>query len=385
MFFSYSLRLITPIIIFFILMTSCDEEQVVMKNNVIEASSFIKNEKQASFETLGYSVKFVPLETRESCLLPGNAHIVYVSKADVFISDGKLLYRFGMDGTFKNTIGKIGNGPKEYRAIFGVSFNINKEEVYIYDGNNRITIWDIKGTSIGELNLMVNGYLSCVYKTTNGYWGEQQLYDNKDKDEINIIYIDSIGKLMGNRNMSKLDKLDNLSFHPYPIVKQNGDNYIYFNNYNFSCYVVNDSTRQFFKIELGKYSPDKNKLGNMDYRLEANSDFIEIQDIIYDEKNIFISMRNGQSLRGAIIDKSKGRLLYSEEILHPRIGGGIPLQNECDVKIWPQAQYNNFLYALCDINNLSTQEYEKLISEDVLNADIAEDQRNPLLVILSQE
>lgn len=367
------------------LMTSCDEEQIVMKNNVIAAHSFLKKEKETSFETLGYRVKSIPLETRESCLLPGNAHIVYVSTEDVFISDGKLLYRFGIDGTFKNTIGKIGNGPKEYRAIFGVSFNIKEGKVYIYDGNNRITIWDIKGSSISELNLMVNGYLSCVYKTSNGYWGEQQLYDNKDKDKVNIIYIDSVGKPIGNRNMTRLDKLNNLSYHPFPIVKQDGDNYIYFNNYNFSCYVVNDSTRLSFEIDPGEYSPDKNKLGDMDYRLEANSDFIEIQDIIYDEKNIFISMRNGQSLWGAIIDKSKGRLLGSEEILPPRIGGGILLHNGNDVKIWPQAQYKNSLYALCDINNLSTQEYEKLISEDVLNADIAKDQRNPLLIILSQE
>lgn len=67
------------------------------------------------------SIRYVSLETKEECLLNEELQVI-VSSQYIFIHDfpADKVYRFDANnGKFLNTIGKKGQGPGEYKRLFG--------------------------------------------------------------------------------------------------------------------------------------------------------------------------------------------------------------------------------------------------------------------------
>ena len=80
------------------------------------------------------SIRYVALETTPDILV-GKVKKIIVNNSNIFISSGKKIQRFLLNGSFVWEIDSRGNGPKEYSQIS--DFFIHNERIYILDPNRR--------------------------------------------------------------------------------------------------------------------------------------------------------------------------------------------------------------------------------------------------------
>ena len=73
-------------------------------------------EQEIKLSEVAKSVRVIPLETTEECLL-GTDLKIYYGEEYIFVCDQRqpgAFYRFSKDGKFLNKIGCSGEGPEEY-------------------------------------------------------------------------------------------------------------------------------------------------------------------------------------------------------------------------------------------------------------------------------
>ena len=105
------------------------------------------------------SISFISLETNENVLL-ASAGPVHIDKRNIFVGTiqgqtSSYIYRFDIEGSFINTVGKIGRGPGEYLTM---SFSIDpeSEEVIVFRwlGPRDFIVFDYSGYFKGKLPLI---------------------------------------------------------------------------------------------------------------------------------------------------------------------------------------------------------------------------------------
>jgi hypothetical protein len=88
-----------------------------------------------SFQEVFGELEYIPLETGAECLVgdyPGLQYPV-ITDRDIFFACGRDVFRFGRDGTFRNRIGRLGNGPGEFLSATEICVDERAEEVLVYD------------------------------------------------------------------------------------------------------------------------------------------------------------------------------------------------------------------------------------------------------------
>lgn len=85
-------------------------------------------EQEIKLSEVAKSVRVIPLETTEECLL-GTDLKIYYGEEYIFVCDQRkpgAFYRFSKDGKFLNKIGCSGEGPEEY--IRSLSFSVDEDK-----------------------------------------------------------------------------------------------------------------------------------------------------------------------------------------------------------------------------------------------------------------
>ena len=104
--------------------------------------------KECNVSDYASSIRYVPLETKDECLLNEELQVI-VSSQYIFIHDflADKVYRFDANnGKFLNTIGKRGQGPGEYQKLFGIYVDDVYRKCYLMDSYaNKIYIYDYNG------------------------------------------------------------------------------------------------------------------------------------------------------------------------------------------------------------------------------------------------
>lgn len=90
-------------------------------------------EQQSLLSRLAEDIEFIPLETTNDCLLDEDLSKVVIDGDDVFVSDYLQLVRFDRKGKIKNKIGRVGQGPGEYKQVWKFSVDTVNKQVYIFD------------------------------------------------------------------------------------------------------------------------------------------------------------------------------------------------------------------------------------------------------------
>jgi len=91
--------------------------------------------------TIAGKIRYIPLETTPACLL-SRCRRVEIFNNNIYVAD-KALYKFDMDGSFIQQIGKIGNGPGEYGSVLWFNFIASSNEIILYSyPTGRINIHD---------------------------------------------------------------------------------------------------------------------------------------------------------------------------------------------------------------------------------------------------
>ena len=92
-------------------------------------------------------IEYIPLEfTSEcDCAIGNRIWQVYITTEDIFILSG-VVYRFGINGKFKNVIGKVGRGPGEFPNTNSFTVDTIKRHVYVNaNGMMEIVVYDYDG------------------------------------------------------------------------------------------------------------------------------------------------------------------------------------------------------------------------------------------------
>ena len=111
--------------------------------------------------TLLNDVKFVPLETSPSCLIGQvsdwrNQHFQITE--EYFVIDLKL---FNRNGSFARRIGRLGNGPTEYKSARDVTIDNYEKRIFVYSHwDHRILIYSYKGDLLKSIKDTLPTYQS---------------------------------------------------------------------------------------------------------------------------------------------------------------------------------------------------------------------------------
>lgn len=110
-------------------------------------------------------IEFVPLETKEGCLLDDFIKDIVVTKDNILVFDYTKCYRFDRKGKFLNSIGVQGNGPGEYVKAMDMVVDTLNQWVYFSDTNaNQIVKYDFQGNYLDYFKNGAAGYQNSLYK-----------------------------------------------------------------------------------------------------------------------------------------------------------------------------------------------------------------------------
>ena len=113
----------------------------------------------------------------DSSIFIGNPDKIEVLASDYYILDTKnqkCVLRYSSDGTLKNKIGQLGDGPEEYPSIIDFTINRTSKRIFILSYESTIYIYSLDGTFERKviLNENIINKLACNPKglmTTSSY------------------------------------------------------------------------------------------------------------------------------------------------------------------------------------------------------------------------
>lgn len=377
------LRIISCTLSVILFFYSCSSERPVLNTENMDLEAVLDSSVSETLDGLGYDVHVLLLETTENAYLPKNSHIAHVSDSDILINGSRLLYRFGTDGKFKNTIGRIGQGPYEHAVIASSDVDADNGNILIYDGNKRIIEWSSDGQPIREVALKSDGYIIKVLFQNGHYWAEERTNSNDNTERTSIVLFDGDGNRQEEYPICTNKLRCDISYRPAPIVRKTGETIHYYNNYNTTLYKCDtDSVNELMTMNFGKYAQTGDRINDMASRKAEAAETAETLDFILCEDDLFLLMRKGNSLFCSVIDAS-GSCKVSCPISDPRKGGGIALCKDLDINFWPQSSRGKKLFALHEIHPDS--ESYLWVVDHVVNREIAlTDDANPCVIIATK-
>jgi len=110
-------------------------------------------------------IEFIPLETKDECLIGDFIRNIVVTQKDIIIFDYDGCYRFNRQGKFLNQIGTKGNGPGEYTQPMSIMTDTLNNWIYFLDPNSsRLVKYDFAGKYIKDLKIDGLGYKGNLYR-----------------------------------------------------------------------------------------------------------------------------------------------------------------------------------------------------------------------------
>ena len=155
-------KLILYTVILSSVLGACTSSILRVENSDV-ASIFLplnQREQVVSLSEVADSLRYIPLETTDSCLI-GSIDKLLQTEAGCFIVVDKeiavSIYVFDSDGHFLNRIGRHGQGPGEYISIEDVTCGYGY--IYVWDSNlNKVLKYTEHGEFTGEFHFEYTSY-----------------------------------------------------------------------------------------------------------------------------------------------------------------------------------------------------------------------------------
>lgn len=133
-------------------------------------------------------IDLVPLQTDDAPLLGSHTELYTIGDSYVVLDKvNKLIVRYGMDGSFLNTVGRRGNGPGEYIDIHNIQ--LVDDEIIVFSSPDKILHYEAGGDflyeehteGLGTQSWLVNEGLLSYYSFGSGRGHRAGLW-TKDKE-----------------------------------------------------------------------------------------------------------------------------------------------------------------------------------------------------------
>lgn len=325
------------IILTFWSFTSCQKN--VQNPKYIDIANSINIIKKIQLNSFADSLRTIPLKEEEQFHLPGNSYIIAVSSAYAFVKGQGYIYRYNMKGHFINRIGHVGKGPTEYLNISSVDIDTVHKYVVILSLNNKIYFYNYKNTFIRTIN--PTNDIICQMKVIDNKRIVCEVRNYKSGLKAYLSVYSFKGELIKKIPLEsddanhKIDRsINSIMYHSGSVIKIKTP-------YNDTIYELNNLQLKVHKIlGLGKLSPTRLILENMDYKRILYSDYVQIVDIRESFYHLFLLSIYKQKLLSTIIDKRNNKIIYNYNSGDPRKGGGIS-NDFNNTKFWPQLTIPN--------------------------------------------
>lgn len=307
-----------------------------------------------------FSIKYIPLETKRECVLNEELQIV-VTYQYIFVHDflADKVYRFDANsGKFLNTIGKKGQGPGEYKKLFGIYVDDTRKKCFLMDsyaGQMYVYYFD------GKFDSSFSGPYAAnrMIKVGNDYIVNNLFYiQNKNE----VFLIDENGKAL-----KKVKLLDNkkygMMFWPPFFFNHNGK--IHYKNYiSDYIYTIDKSLnkRPVYLIDCAKRSinPQENQ-----YSLDKGSIINDLTIVVGEikaYKDILYIPYCTDKRSFAVYDVKTG------EFFSPGKNGKSGFTDDITNGPLVEVPYSSYLFDSCVPNNLVSVIYIPKIEDDELKS-----------------
>jgi hypothetical protein len=144
----------------FILLISCksttsDNNQA--KDQTIDIASAFSNPQKLNASEIFKTVRYVRLETNDSCLIGRNAFVQLLEDEIVITTNQKQCYLFDRtSGQFICSVGHIGNDPEGYSSV-NCWINESTNQMCFNGWNNQLVCYDDKGQYHSKISVPVKG------------------------------------------------------------------------------------------------------------------------------------------------------------------------------------------------------------------------------------
>ncbi|HLO58614.1 MAG TPA: 6-bladed beta-propeller [Bacteroidales bacterium] len=125
----------------------------------VDFEKALSNEKLIKLSEIAKSVKYIPLQTDSTCLLPGSTDFMFTNDYILYPGRDEIL-EFDYTGKFIRKIGTPGKGPNEINMMMSASVLNNENLVAVKTlGNNKMIYFDLNGRFVKSVDArMVFGY-----------------------------------------------------------------------------------------------------------------------------------------------------------------------------------------------------------------------------------
>lgn len=225
--------------------------------SVFNLTKVLKGETKAKLSDIADSVRFIALETTDSCLLGGHSGVLCINERGILIFGREGLYFFRPDGAFVCRLGQIGRGPGEFnrlrgtylgeKAIYLLEGDRHKIIQYGYDGKLQKEVACLGITSVSQ-GVFLNDSLIVLAETEYTYGGMKSwiaLYCDGELKTKKLVLRD--------KHITKPDNLGAVSIYPL------GNGWGYVNNYIDTIYRIDtDLNLQVgWVLDLGGFESDR--------------------------------------------------------------------------------------------------------------------------------
>lgn len=263
-------------------------------------------------------IQFIPLETMEDCLLDEFLKRIIITKDDIFIFDYTRVYRFGINGKYKNTIGKIGSGPGEYIKPRDIVVDPVKCLIYVLDAERGSLLkFDYEGFFIEDEKL---GFWSMdmMYCSYNLFLFERNAYNfekiNKGEKRYSMIFYNPIIKQFVSKFACNKNEIPKGVIMCSPLKCIYGDN-VYLKDYwSDSIFVVRNNMLidLYAVIENKSFLQESDQQEYMDYKTGKikNDKVLSVSRMIESGRYTILVTNQGV----AFFDKKEQNCFMSESV-----------------------------------------------------------------------
>ncbi len=146
-----------------LIFSCCTKKNTSLENEILPVikvkETFLKKAK-IGVNDFATSIKYIPLETRDNCLV-GRSTEVFVDKQNIIVISFRQIFVFDREtGKFIREISTFGKGPGEYRNTVFNAFNQRNKTIRATGWNDNIIEYDLHGQVKREVSFPI--YVSSV-------------------------------------------------------------------------------------------------------------------------------------------------------------------------------------------------------------------------------
>lgn len=237
--------LLSCLLYILLLITACSHTSPI----VGYPSLFVNLEQQTvSFKDLFSTIRLIPLETNDSCLLIGiDKLICFEERFYVLDVQRPALYIFSKSGNFIQQISRKGNGPGEYNMIYDFYIDENERKIGLLSPYGYLLIYDLNGVFLEKRGLPVK---PNYYSVSDMDAKSIALWSCVDKSEkgITVLEKDSFSIMNAFWNNDRIFDMGNMK----PFYRYRGELYFTTAYQNIVYKLKQDSITPAYQWDFGK-------------------------------------------------------------------------------------------------------------------------------------